>query len=255
MTDTRLTKDTMSVKRKETTGGIDNLVLEKSIFSNVFDKDIRRVYIYKKSERIAKALHLIAPAFKDAKQLRERFDRVALGLIDASVLPPAEARDALSRELLALSSLLSLARAGSHLSSMNADIISSEAGNLLQEIAAYEDPKILLDEMPSLAALSKQAPRPEPRSVPSEFQVVLPERKAEAPKGHTQGHSSPKKAPRKEALLSMLASKGPSYIKDLSTRFRDVSEKTIQRELQALISEGKVKKAGERRWTTYSLVG
>ena len=34
---------------------------------------------------------------------------------------------------------------------------------------------------------------------------------------------------------------------------RDVSEKTIQRELQALVEAGKVTRTGERRWTTYSL--
>jgi len=34
-----------------------------------------------------------------------------------------------------------------------------------------------------------------------------------------------------------------------------VSEKTIQRELQALVATGAVKKEGERRWTRYSLPG
>jgi hypothetical protein len=34
---------------------------------------------------------------------------------------------------------------------------------------------------------------------------------------------------------------------------RDVSEKTIQRELQALIDSGEVVKRGERRWTQYAL--
>ena len=33
-----------------------------------------------------------------------------------------------------------------------------------------------------------------------------------------------------------------------------MSEKTIQRELQTLVLEGKVSKTGERRWTTYVLV-
>lgn len=241
----------MSLKKKEGVTGFDNLVLEKSIFSNVFDKDIRRVYIYKKAERIAKALHLIAPAFKDAKMLRDRFDRIALGLVDASVLPPAESRDALSRELLALSSLLAIARSGQHLSQMNADIITSEAGNLLQEIAAYEDPRVLIDDMPTLATLSRVAPRP----VVSETRPAPIVRKEIPSKGQSNGQVSvnPKSTSRRETILSMLKSKGPSYIKDLSTMFRDVSEKTIQRELQALVSEGLVQKAGERRWTTYTL--
>src|SRR3954466_14943707 len=96
----------------------DNFVLEKSIFSNIFEKDIRRVYIYKKVERLAKAIHLVGPAFRNSPSLRDRMDLIAVGLIDAAILPPSSARDALSRELLALSSVLSIGRTGGLLSSM-----------------------------------------------------------------------------------------------------------------------------------------
>src|ERR1035437_3697847 len=83
----------------------EDFVLEKSIFNNIFEKDIRRVFIYKKAERLAKALHLIAPAFSESMSLRNRIDAIAIGLVDAAVLPPASARTALSRELLSLSSM------------------------------------------------------------------------------------------------------------------------------------------------------
>src|SRR4051812_27429722 len=88
----------------------EDFVLEKSIFSNVFEKDIRRVYIYKKTERLAKAIHLITPAFAPAPSLRNRVDSIAIGLVDAAILPPSAARGLLSRELLALSSVLGIAR-------------------------------------------------------------------------------------------------------------------------------------------------
>ncbi|HYD92950.1 MAG TPA: hypothetical protein VEB18_00615 [Candidatus Paceibacterota bacterium] len=254
MSESKIQKDIMSAKDAKKVSGIDSLVLEKSIFSNVFDKDIRRVYLYKKAERIAKALHLIAPAFKDSKTLQERLDRVSVGLIDASILPPMEARDALSRELLALSSLLALARAGGHLSPMNAEIISNEAGHLLHEIASYEEPKVLLEEAPTLATISRAVFRTTER--PNKPEGVL-ERTAKpsSDQGQSKGHISdkPQKTGRRDAILSILSTKGPSYIKDLSTMIRDVSEKTIQRELQALVSEGRVQKTGERRWTTYTL--
>src|SRR3989344_5305559 len=96
----------------------EDFVLEKSIFNNVFEKDIRRVFIYKKAERLAKAIHLIAPAFAGSMTLKNRTDAIAIGLIDAAIQAPNVARTALSRELLALSSLLSIARTGSILSSM-----------------------------------------------------------------------------------------------------------------------------------------
>ena len=91
-------KDTAikTVKREQ-----KDFVLEKSIFSNIFDKDIKRVFIYKKAERLAKAIHLITPAFQNTPSLRDRIDSIAVGLVDAAILSPGPARTALSRELLA----------------------------------------------------------------------------------------------------------------------------------------------------------
>ena len=42
-------------------------------------------------------------------------------------------------------------------------------------------------------------------------------------------------------------------VKDVLGVVAGVSEKTIQRELLALVDEGILKKEGERRWTLYSL--
>ncbi|MEK7179690.1 MAG: hypothetical protein AAB689_01520, partial [Patescibacteria group bacterium] len=123
----------------------EDFVLEKSIFNNIFEKDIRRVFIYKKAERLAKAIHLIAPAFAESVSLRNRIDAIAIGLVDAAILPSGAARMALSRELLALSSVLSIARTGGFLSPMNAELIAREAHILLQEVAAYEEPRLFLD--------------------------------------------------------------------------------------------------------------
>jgi hypothetical protein len=74
----------------------NDFVLEKSIFSNIFDKDIKRVYIYKKTERLAKAIHLIAPAFATSLSLRNRLDAIAIGLIDAAIFGPSFAKEAFS---------------------------------------------------------------------------------------------------------------------------------------------------------------
>ena len=148
-------KDNKQLRTQDSGSSLDNFVLDKSIFSNIFEKDIKRVYIYKKAERLAKAIHLVGPAFRDSPALRDRVDLVAVGLVDAATLPPITAREALSRELLALSSVLSIARVGGLLSSMNAELIAREAHQLLQEIAEYEEPRLFLDDAPTLATLFK----------------------------------------------------------------------------------------------------
>jgi hypothetical protein len=233
----------------------DNFVLDKSIFSNIFEKDIRRVYIYKKSERLAKALLLIAPAFKSAHALRERLERISVGLIDASILPPSRARDALSHELLTLSSVLSIARTAGLLSPMNTELIGKEAHLLLKEIAAYEEPKLSFDDSPSLAALLKSSSLPRPTLKPVARTMSARTASPDSYKGQDLP-SAPLKdnSERRSSIVSVLKTKGASSIKDISTIIRDVSEKTIQRELQNLVLEGQVTKTGERRWTTYTLV-
>lgn len=233
----------------------DDFVLEKGIFNNIFEKDIRRVFIYKKAERLAKAVHLIAPAFVESVSLRNRIDAIAIALVDAALLPPGAARSALSRELLTLSSVLSMARTGGLLSSMNAELIIREAHILLQEIAVYEEPRLFLDDAPTLSSIAKRA-----------LQSELPQRAAspqvtgtKAPVSH-KGHIKDIEnitdmhiKDRRDAILSVIRSKRKASIKDISTLIRNISEKTIQRELLALIGAGVVLKEGERRWSTYSL--
>lgn len=254
-------KETAIQKGHESRPSSDRFVLEKGIFSNIFEKDIKRVYIYKKAERLAKAIHLVSPAFRTAPALRNRMDQIAIGLVDAAILPPSAARDSMSRELLALSSVLSIARTGGLLSSMNAELIAREAQQLLQEIATYEEPRLFLDDAPSLAMLAKeagieraQAERAGSAHSNAPRPTAADARQARAHKGHHSiGQIKDKAVARREAIKAILTSKGPSFIKDISTMIRDVSEKTIQRELQALVDAGEVSKKGERRWTQYAL--
>ena len=240
----------------------EDFVLEKSIFNTIFEKDIRRVFIYKKAERLAKALHLIAPAFAESASLRNRIDAIAIGLVDAAVVPLGAARTALSRELLALSSVLSIAHTGGLLSSMNAELITHEAHTLLQEVAAYEEPRLSFDEVPTLSSIAKDALRKDSResapATPSK-QLTLSQTKKNTSvvsKGHIKDTSVVNKGhvkDRGETVLAIIRNKGEASIRDIATHVRGVSEKTIQRELSTLIESGLVLKRGERRWSTYSL--
>jgi len=236
----------------------DDFVLEKNIFSNIFEKDIRRVFIYKKAERLAKAIHLITPAFASTVSLRNRLDAIAVGIVDAATLSGSASRDAMGRELLALSSVLGIARTGGLLSGMNADLIAREAHLLLQEVAAYEEPRLFLDDAPSLAEIAREAGKyGVVRAGSSEGASARP--KTPTNKGQSKRHIKDTEqvshvSHRRDAILNILSTKGPSSIKDISTVIREVSEKTIQRELVALVEEGIVEKKGERRWSVYTII-
>jgi hypothetical protein len=228
-----------------------DFVLEKDIFSNIFEKDIRRVFIYKKSERLAKAIHIITPAFAGSPSLRDRLDSIAVGLIGAAILPPGLAREAFSRELLTLSSVLSIARSGGLLSPMNASLISNEAHVLLGEVATYEEPRLFLDDSPTLAEIAKTVGK-HAHSLQGNKSIL------QNPDTDNVGSKNKllpvKDSARRDLILSVIKDKGTVFIKDISVVFRDVSEKTIQRELQKLVQEGLIAKKGSRRWTEYSFI-
>ncbi len=59
---------------------------------------------------------------------------------------------------------------------------------------------------------------------------------------------------RAERIKTVLEAKPQASIKDIAEVITDVSEKTIQRELNSLIEKGQVIREGERRWSKYSVV-
>lgn len=252
--DIQLNKSTASAQ------GNESVVLEKAVFINVFDKDIRKIYIYKKAERLAKALQLLAPAFKENPSLQTRLERISVGLIDAAIAPSNLSREALSRELLALSSMLAIAKAGGILSPMNADFIVQESNNLLVEVAGYEEPRLMIEDAPTVAQLARASvvqPQKNTRQRSETGRTAAPKvLVSESVQIRNKGHIKDINInnSRREAILSVIRDKGSVYIKEVSNHIRNVSEKTIQRELQALVIEGVLSKAGERRWTRYTLV-
>lgn len=58
---------------------------------------------------------------------------------------------------------------------------------------------------------------------------------------------------RQSLILSTISARGESSIKDLTDIIKGCSEKTIQRELIALVDAGSLVKTGERRWSRYSI--
>lgn len=61
------------------------------------------------------------------------------------------------------------------------------------------------------------------------------------------------KSERQTLILSTISARGESSIKDLTDVIKGCSEKTIQRELIALVDSGSLLKTGERRWSRYSI--
>jgi len=68
------------------------------------------------------------------------------------------------------------------------------------------------------------------------------------------GAVSVKKNSRQNTIIALLKRKKEIMIKDVSPLISGCSEKTIQRELSAMVAAGILRKIGEKRWSRYTLV-
>jgi|JI8StandDraft_1071087.scaffolds.fasta_scaffold21060_2 hypothetical protein len=293
------------VRSSKTSNGLSNI--DRHTFIMLFNKDIQKLYIYKKCVKVARAIYVISPAFKDTDILRERLEEIAMSLIDSSTHLQSDALARIGSELLTLQTVITVACDSRRLSQMNGDIILNEIDVLMEEMSVYESPRITLPEAPTLAKLSaftgtgrtlpaQQSQKISPlfdrsknssthfqsevghtESLLSDFdfshigldsltEKSLPVKdtttttsslpapvKPRQPKASKPKVASQSKTDRGQAIVSVLKTKGPSFIKDISVMFSDVSEKTIQRELATLVESGQVQKTGDRRWTQYAV--
>ena len=68
-----------------------------------------------------------------------------------------------------------------------------------------------------------------------------------------QARTEETRGSRRQVILSTIGAKESCSIKDISAKLPQVSEKTIQRELSAMVEEGILLKEGDRRWSTYRI--
>lgn len=79
-----------------------------------------------------------------------------------------------------------------------------------------------------------------------------PEAEASTKRHHVERRQEVQKD-RRAVILGVLQKKDAITVKDVSNVIRDCSEKTLQRELLALVAQGVLVKEGERRWSTYRI--
>lgn len=114
------------------------------------------------------------------------------------------------------------------LTKLSVDAKGQIANNQAQE-KSYEKQK---DKSPVRSVLIQHATRPAP-NLASSFQM--------------------RKQSRREQILALFVKGVDVSIKDIAARIRGCSEKTIQRELNALLYDNVIERIGEKRWSRYVL--
>ncbi len=234
---------------------------------SLFKSDNYLVFIYKKTQSLINAIYMVTNLFPEAEPLKWGIRAKAVTLLEDILSLPIKAFSerknilrGFTAKVLEIVSLSEVSSNSALMSSMNFKILNREFENLINMIEKHEEPYLMdsnfiLDEKlfkisndPRLSDnLNKRT------NLDTKGQSL--ELARDKGQGHLKDMSQVKSRDnRQEAILSLLRDKSDLNIKDISSVFKDCSEKTLQRELQRMVVEGRLKKAGERRWSRYSLI-
>ena len=235
--------------------------------------------IAKKTEKIATAIYMVTDFVPESEPLKYQLRTLSLALVSGtrkigarSSEPHYALADDVGRSIDETVVFISIASTIGLISEMNANILTHELIKVKGDIIRhYGEKKVLINTHPGYANILLT---PEMFEVSSQ-ENIPPEIKNEQTffKGHTpvaqqipvEKFSQPAKDPvgkktdigmkiaRRNDVLAIVRNKGKVSIKDIVSILKGTSEKTVQRELLALVREGVLAKEGEKRWSTYRL--
>jgi hypothetical protein len=186
-----------------------------------------------KGQKITAALYLVTGHLSDTdpmkNALRAHAVTVSTGSSDSQKTVAAQA----------IQTLLGAATIAGIISEKNASIISLELRHYVVHITTEPDAVSSL----FTPVLDTQSYKPSTMSISSNNRI--------SPMSAKMPVFNENKSKRQDAILSFINERKSVGIKDIAALFSDTSEKTIQRELGALVATGKITKRGEKRWSIY----
>ncbi len=257
----------------------------QSIYATVpgmSDKDIQASsYVLEKTYRIVSVTLRLANLMDTNDALREEIQKTSMSLVkDSAYYPHAHtARISFSNASATLTALLETAVLTGKLARSNVDMIENELSDLLHTLRSLElssgrsflgeysfggdaplalfEPEPFKDRTRTPERHYTEARRPTQAPAPVPYaRDLMRERKdtTDAPLSTKAERQQSAQKDRRAVILGLLQKRDRINVKDVSAVVKDCSEKTIQRELLALVAQGVLKKEGERRWSTYTLV-
>lgn len=237
----------------------DNSINDSS-FKKLLQNDNYYRNIFKKTEKIVSVVFYILHNIDIDKKSETLTSNIAskahfahenaLRTLEVKLASSREVLEQFAQSLVGLESALRVAQASEVITQDVLFVITNEIDGVLRGLRAYMQTNTEGDSrggVPSAFMSFKEAPQNLER-------VQRPKRAASAEAVAQTAQASAATDDRRERIKTILEAKGEATIKDISSIITDVSEKTIQRELNAMIDEGHVKRQGERRWSRYSMI-
>ncbi len=229
-----------------------------------FGDNYAGAHAYEKTEKIIIALHLVTNSVPEKESVRNTVRDKSICILSDILQLRSGFKSAGSyrvdnvvASIYEVMSLLDILHVAGFVSDMNLEVLKRELSGLIIFIRESSDTE--LSEKVVVGNGHFNIENIKDRS--TSFNIKDSERtfsNIKDTKKYTHSNSttsaSAKHNERSEAILKLIGDKERVNVKDVSAVITDCSEKTIQRELIALIHKGVLKKEGERRWSMYSLV-
>jgi hypothetical protein len=272
-------KDTLQNKKDSTLSDSTN-----TLNTNAFSE-----FIIKKTEKLVTALYMVTDCMDSDDAMKNKLRTLGVGLLSdahsfalAGTTEKQYKLDHSGAQISEILSLVGIANMMGFVSEMNSSILKNEFNILLAEHNRFRSENSInksVVNMPntktetSLDMNAFNVPLPtykEAPQLPSQFWPTAIQSKGQTSfnkinvlyKNENMQNSKPlnsdknvivRKEERSQKMIDLIKSKGDVSIKDISFAFTDCSEKTIQRELNNLVSKGQLKKSGSKRWSRYSV--
>jgi len=239
----------------------------------------------KKTEKLITALYMVTDCMDTDDALKNKLRGLGVELLSdmykLSTLIPVEKHSHIDVSLARIYELLSfieIAHTVGFISEMNGMILKREFAVLIRELESHnmKDKHFTFTLNEQMFEVEKKDENENPQSYNKE-NLIKDKRTSFGTMSLTsnknfQQNFHPKvaiKSPstltdrgdRTAKIISLIKDKKDNKfgeqgvsIKDISLAFTDISEKTIQRELNSLVAKGKLKKTGAKRWSRYQAV-
>ena len=277
------------IQNQEQVGDIKKDIQLYQVVSN-FIKDKDGVNVYRRAEKICKAYFLLTQHIQENNSIKQKLRNLALDMSSKTLdmVVTFNKTEELARGVvthaMALVSVSDIAVTARFISETNYSLVVHQVQIFINEVETYwktsshnnQVMPVHLFDVESLDAsykndmsfMAQSVSNIETKEVP-----VVKKEKTQIVSGPISGNkmirdfaqkkstSGPVvkesktegKSERQTLILSTISSRGESSIKDLTDVIKGCSEKTIQRELIALVDSGSLLKTGERRWSRYSI--
>lgn len=209
-------------------------------------------YLYRKTEKLVSALYLLTSFISDRDPVKWQIREAGLKLLSQNL--PLSDRPIqgvyLTRLIL---SYLEASYLGGIVSMMNYNILKSELESLIKPIESDEQARIKGAIFPEHFLEVSADNHKGHNNMSNRMSVNSLTNRVAGNGNHVLLNHIKDRNQRQDTILALLKKGEELGIKDFVTSISDCSEKTIQRELASLVLKGLVKKAGEKRWSRYSL--